>query len=49
MDRGSGILGVAAHYYWVRKSVCDIDPQAVLATRQNAELNGVLNGLLVDF
>ncbi|WP_139852281.1 50S ribosomal protein L11 methyltransferase [Acinetobacter pullicarnis] len=46
---GSGILGVAALLLGAKKVYAtDIDPQAVLATRQNAELNGVLDGLFVD-
>lgn len=39
---GSGILGVAALLLGAKKVYAtDIDPQAVLATRQNAELNGI--------
>ncbi|WP_445115752.1 50S ribosomal protein L11 methyltransferase [Acinetobacter sp. WZC-1] len=46
---GSGILGVAALLLGARKVYAtDIDPQAVLATRQNAELNGVSENLYVD-
>ncbi len=45
---GSGILGVAALLLGAKKVYAtDIDPQAVLATKQNAELNGVLNNLYV--
>lgn len=45
---GSGILGVAALLLGAKKVYAtDIDPQAVLATKQNAELNGVLDGLYV--
>lgn len=45
---GSGILGVAALLLGAKKVYAtDIDPQAVLATQQNAELNGVLNNLFV--
>ena len=45
---GSGILGVAALLLGARKVYAtDIDPQAVLATKQNAELNGVLDQLYV--
>lgn len=45
---GSGILGVAALLLGAKKVYAtDIDPQAVLATQQNAELNGVLDGLYV--
>ncbi|WLF85023.1 50S ribosomal protein L11 methyltransferase [Moraxella sp. ZY210820] len=45
---GSGILGVAALLLGAKKVYAtDIDPQAVLATRQNAELNGVEQGLYV--
>ena len=45
---GSGILGVAALLLGAKKVYAtDIDPQAVLATKQNAELNGVLERLYV--
>ncbi len=45
---GSGILGVAALLLGAKKVYAtDIDPQAVLATQQNAELNGVLDKLFV--
>ena len=45
---GSGILGVAALLLGAKKVYAtDIDPQAVLATQQNADLNGVLNKLYV--
>jgi len=45
---GSGILGVAALLLGAKKVYAtDIDPQAVLATKQNAELNGVLDRLYV--
>ncbi len=45
---GSGILGVAALLLGAKKVYAtDIDPQAVLATQQNAELNGVLDHLYV--
>ncbi|MBU3848080.1 MAG: 50S ribosomal protein L11 methyltransferase [Candidatus Acinetobacter avistercoris] len=45
---GSGILGVAALLLGAKKVYAtDIDPQAVLATEQNAELNGVLEKLYV--
>lgn len=45
---GSGILGVAALLLGAKKVYAtDIDPQAVLATQQNAELNGVLQNLYV--
>ncbi|EZQ06724.1 50S ribosomal protein L11 methyltransferase [Acinetobacter sp. Ver3] len=45
---GSGILGVAALLLGAKKVYAtDIDPQAVLATQQNAELNGVLENLYV--
>lgn len=45
---GSGILGVAALLLGAKKVYAtDIDPQAVLATKQNAELNGVLENLYV--
>lgn len=45
---GSGILGVAALLLGAKYVYAtDIDPQAVLATQQNAELNGVLDHLFV--
>jgi len=45
---GSGILGLAALLLGVKKVYAtDIDPQAILATKQNAELNGVLDNLYV--
>ena len=45
---GSGILGVAALLLGAKKVYAtDIDPQAVLATKQNADLNGVLDHLYV--
>ena len=45
---GSGILGVAALLLGAKKVYAtDIDPQAVLATQQNAALNGVLDNLFV--
>ncbi|MBO3670580.1 50S ribosomal protein L11 methyltransferase [Acinetobacter soli] len=45
---GSGILAVAALLLGAKKVFAtDIDPQAVLATKQNAELNGVLDCLYV--
>ncbi|WP_273776825.1 50S ribosomal protein L11 methyltransferase [Acinetobacter sp. GSS19] len=45
---GSGILGVAALLLGAKKVYAtDIDPQAVLATQQNAELNGVNDRLFV--
>ncbi|NHB57122.1 50S ribosomal protein L11 methyltransferase [Acinetobacter sp. 194] len=45
---GSGILGVAALLLGAKKVYAtDIDPQAVLATQQNADLNGVLDRLYV--
>ena len=45
---GSGILGVAALLLGAKYVYAtDIDPQAVLATRQNAELNGVAERLWV--
>jgi ribosomal protein L11 methyltransferase len=45
---GSGILAVAALLLGAKQVYAtDIDPQAVLATQQNAELNGVLNNLYV--
>lgn len=45
---GSGILGVAALLLGAKTVYAvDIDPQAVLATRQNAEINGVSEHLHV--
>ena len=45
---GSGILGVAALLLGAKKVYAtDIDPQAVLATKQNAEPNHVLDRLFV--
>ncbi len=45
---GSGILGVAALLLGAKAVFAtDIDPQAVLATQQNAELNGVAERLWV--
>lgn len=44
---GSGILGVGALLLGAKQVLAvDIDPQAVLATRQNAKLNGVEDKLL---
>lgn len=44
---GSGILGVASLLLGAKQVLAvDIDPQAVLATRQNAELNGVADKIL---
>ncbi len=45
---GSGILGVAALLLGAKKVYAtDIDPQAILATEQNAALNGVAENLYV--
>ena len=45
---GSGILAIAALLLGAREAIgMDIDPQALLATRQNAERNGVLDRLQV--
>ncbi|MGB7738215.1 MAG: 50S ribosomal protein L11 methyltransferase [Steroidobacteraceae bacterium] len=45
---GSGILAIAALRLGARRAVAmDIDPQALLATRQNAERNGVLDRVRV--
>ncbi len=45
---GSGMLGVAALLLGAKYVYAtDIDPQAVLATKQNAELNGVADRLWV--
>ena len=46
---GSGILGIAALLLGAeRVYATDIDPQAILATRQNAEVNGVSDRLWTD-
>lgn len=43
---GSGILAIAALLLGAREAwACDIDPQALLATRENAEQNGVADRL----
>lgn len=45
---GSGVLGVGALLLGAKQVLAvDIDPQAVLATRQNAKLNGVSDKMLV--
>jgi len=45
---GSGILAIAALKLGCRSAVAmDIDPQAVIATRQNAAANGIAEGLHV--
>ena len=45
---GSGILAIAALRLGARRAVAmDIDPQALLATRENAERNGVLERIRV--
>ncbi len=45
---GSGILAIAALRLGARRAVAmDIDPQALLATRENAERNGVLDRIQV--
>lgn len=45
---GSGVLGVGALLLGAKQVLAvDIDPQAVLATRQNAKLNGVEDKILV--
>jgi len=45
---GSGILAIAALRLGARRAVAmDIDPQALLATRENAERNGVLERMHV--
>jgi ribosomal protein L11 methyltransferase len=45
---GSGILAIAALRLGARRAVAmDIDPQALLATRENAERNGVLQRVQV--
>lgn len=43
---GSGILGIAALKLGARRCTSvDIDPQAILATRDNAQQNGVADGI----
>jgi ribosomal protein L11 methyltransferase len=45
---GSGILAIAALRLGARRAIAmDIDPQALLATRENAERNGVLERIHV--
>ncbi len=45
---GSGILAVMALLHGAEKVICvDIDDQAIQATRQNAEKNGVASGIQV--
>lgn len=45
---GSGILAVMALLQGAERVICvDIDPQAIQATQQNAEKNGVSEGILV--
>lgn len=45
---GSGILAVMALLKGARQVICvDIDEQAIQATRQNAEKNGVADGIVV--
>jgi ribosomal protein L11 methyltransferase len=45
---GSGVLAIAALKLGARRAYCfDIDPQALLATRENAEGNGVADRLQV--
>ena len=47
---GSGILAIAAHKLGARHVFAvDIDPQALQATRDNAERNDIVNGLSVQF
>jgi len=44
---GSGILAIAALLLGAQKAICvDIDPQALLAARQNAEANGLAGRLV---
>jgi len=46
---GSGVLAIAAVKLGARRAVAmDIDPQAVIATRRNAERNGVLGSISVE-
>lgn len=43
---GSGVLGIAALLLGAKEVfACDIDPQAIAATRENAKLNGVADQL----
>jgi len=43
---GSGVLAIAALLLGAKEVyACDIDPQAIIATRENAKLNGVENRL----
>ena len=45
---GSGVLAIAALLLGAERALaCDIDPQALLATRENARLNGVADRLEV--
>jgi ribosomal protein L11 methyltransferase len=45
---GSGILAIAALKLGAQRAWChDIDPQALLATAQNAEANGVANATVI--
>ena len=45
---GSGILAIAALKLGARRAWChDIDPQALLATAQNAQANGVANATVI--
>lgn len=45
---GSGILAIAALKLGAKEASCfDIDPQALIATRDNAEANGVLDKVLI--
>ncbi|MGR9071805.1 MAG: 50S ribosomal protein L11 methyltransferase [Gammaproteobacteria bacterium] len=47
---GSGILAIAALLLGARQAhAIDIDPQALTATRDNAQKNGVLNGIRCYF
>jgi len=44
---GSGILAIAAHKLGASRVIAvDIDPQALRATRENADRNGIENGIM---
>ena len=47
---GSGVVAIAAALAGAREVIaCDTDPQALLATRRNAEINGVELSLVGDY
>lgn len=46
---GSGILGIAAALLGANKvNACDIDPQAILATRENARRNNIESNINIE-